>query len=132
MTMKQIAFAETHGSDRVPMIGADGGDKFCPLGLPRLGKGLNDHLEAGLHGRGAVIGKENPVQFRRIFLSLEIREEFFSKPGGGLMGQAQKRGVSHFPKLGPDRVIELRVSVPVEIGPDGGVAVEVATPFSID
>jgi len=63
VVMEQVTFSEAHGSDGVSVISAFGGDKFCPLRLARLAKRLDNHFKASLHGGGAVIGKENPVEF---------------------------------------------------------------------
>jgi len=63
---------------------------------------------------------------------LDITKKFLRKANGRLMGEAQKGGVGDLIQLMADGLIDFGVPMTVEIGPNGGVAVEIPLPIGAD
>jgi len=89
MAVEEVALAQAHGADGVPMVSPLGGDELGALRLAGLGEGLDDHFQPSFHGGGPVVGKEDPVQIR-FSSGLGVGDQLFRKTGGGFMSQAEK------------------------------------------
>jgi len=132
MAVEKVAFPKAHGADGVAVICPFWGDELGPLPLSRLGEGLDDHFQAGFHRGGAVVGKEDPGEGRGISVLADIRQQLLGQSDGGLVGQTEKGGVGNFSKLVTDGFVQFGMAMTVKVGPDGGVAVEVALAVGSD
>lgn len=81
---------------------------------------LQGHLEGCFDGGGTVIGEEAASEVRGPELA-----EFLCELSGGRVGESEKGGMGDALELPMDCGIEARVVMSVDVGPDGGVTVEV-------
>lgn len=103
------------------MVGAVKGDEGIALRAAVLLPVLEGHADGGFDGGGAVVGEEGAGDFA----AGEQVDELFGEADGGLVGEAKEGGVGDLAELLDDGSIDDGVGVAVDVGPDGGVAVEV-------
>ena len=131
MAVKVVAGTQAHGTHGVSMVSAFGGNELGSPRLSGLSEGLHDHFQAGFHRGGAVIGEKDTIQARHS-MGLGESEQLLSQAGSRFMGQAEKGGVGNVSQLGSDGFVQFCMPVAVEIGPDGGVSIQVAFPPRVD
>lgn len=124
--MEVATVAHGHGAKGVAMVGAGQADEAGAPGMAGQLPVLKGKLERDLDGIGAVIAEEDPVE-----IAGGCARQRGGKLRAGLVGQPEHRGVGHPPNLVDQRAVQIRIIVTMHIGPDGGIAIEVATALGI-
>ena len=146
--MKQFDVTEANRTDRVAVIRARERQKSWLLAPTSSAGEFIGELERHFHRGGAVVAEENFREGKRgkrrrgdrILAPFppfsRCREngfricdsnQFRRQQAGGFICQSQRRGVSDFPQLPLDGGVDFGMIMPVQIGPDGGIAVEIFT-----
>ena len=95
------------------------------LALPILGEGLENHFQACLDRGRPIVREKDTSQLGLLGFELGVVQKLFRQTNGRLMGQAKEGGVGDLVKLLADGLVNLWVGMAMQVGPNGGVAVEV-------
>ena len=128
--VKSVDAAETRCAHGVAVVGVGKREKAVALRLPPVLPALHGHLDGALNSCAAVVGKEDAGERVRDVLRPK-RDEFLGKLDRLGVGESQERSVRHALQLVADGSVDLRVAMAVDVGPDGGVAVDVFAPLAI-
>ena len=127
--MKEIDIADADGSDGITVIGQLEMEK----GILRTGSRvallpvLDRHFEGHFNSRGSVVGIEDAAEaFWR------DSNELTRQSNGWRVGKTEQRRMGDTSKLCGQRTIQARMSVAMNVHPDGGRAVEIFSSIRID
>ncbi len=111
----------------VAVVAVGEGDKGVALRIASLEAVLDLHFQRALDGGRAVVRKEHALQ--RVFG--KKRTEPSGELGGQRVGEAEERRVGDGFELAANRCVDRRVGVPVDVGPDRRIAIEVFSALGI-
>ena len=123
--------SEADRADRVAMV--SGGERKKPgtAALPCAAGVFVSHFQRRFHGRRTVIGKKDAPQSLAGRLSGQM-DQLRAKEGSRLIGQPQSGRVGDFFKLPRDRGIDGWMTVAMQIGPNGGIRIQIFPALGID
>src|SRR5262245_26818690 len=120
--MKELDVADTDGADSVAVVGQFQMKKsiFCSGLWVALLPVLDRHFEGDFNRRRPIVGIKYPLQtFRRDL------NQGLSESDRRWIGQSEQRGVRNVAELLLDGSVERRMTVPMEIDPDGRDRIEI-------
>ena len=118
--------AQRHGAKGVTVVGAGESGDTGAAGLTDQLPVLERELEGDLDGVGAVVREEAAIE-----RTARQAGKLLGELGGARVVEAEEGDVGDLVELGAEGGVELGVVVSMDIGPDGGVSIEVATPFGV-
>ncbi len=125
--VEQVDATDRHRPERVPVVRVLQADELRALRLALLRPPLERHLQRHLDGGGAAVGVEHARETGR-----GDRDEPFGELDRRLVREAEHRRVGDAIELTPDRLIERRVAMSVDVAPQRGDAVDIRVALGVE
>jgi hypothetical protein len=125
--VKKVNVSEAGGAESVAMIRALQGKKRGGFGMTGAA-GINvGELEGDFHGGGTVVREEYLFEPRslRHWKGVGGNDQFFREQRGRFIGETEGGGVGDFSELFSDGGVYFGMVMAVEVGPNGGVGIEI-------
>jgi hypothetical protein len=120
-------------ANRVAMVGAfQRKESRRRSGAPGSAGEFVGQLQGDFEGSGSVVREKGSNQFRSDgFPTSGQARELSCELAGGWIGKSQGGGVGHLFQLLSESAVEMRMIVAVQIGPNGGIRVQVSSAMDI-
>ena len=123
--MEEIDLPHTDRSDRVPMIGTLHRHEARFANQPAATRVLGSQLKRGLHRRGTIVRIKDLREPGLPLRSPRQPHQLLGQLCRGSTSQTQGRSVRHSGQLTSNGRVDARIPMTMEIGPNGGVGIEV-------
>ena len=130
--MKEINMPQADRADGVAMIRAAQRPEISAFDRGARGRRIDGPFSRPPRSPSNRRRKRRPVNFAAFCAGRHWRfDQFFRQERGRHIGQSQGGGMGDFAELTLDGRVDFRMAVAVQIGPDGGIGVQVFVAFCV-